>query len=163
MHAHEEGKYSNKEFAGRYTSFTYIHLYWCSTQWLCAVLYRFMSHAVLDLVWQVARSIAEQCRTNLWLAVPDWTLMAQCQCRIAAADYGEKCRFRTNFFPAFRHLHMIFQPYSKNNTIRSRLWKCRVYCFPPPADWTCTGYPFHPPPTPAVWTCRVYPFPPPAV
>ncbi len=34
---------------------------------------RYMSHAVLGLVWQVARSIAEQYRTNPWPAVRDWT------------------------------------------------------------------------------------------
>jgi hypothetical protein len=42
--------------------------------------------------------IAGQCRTNPWPAVPDWTLMPECQCRIEAADYRKKCRCRTNFF-----------------------------------------------------------------
>jgi hypothetical protein len=35
--------------------------------------------------------------------------MPECRCRIEVADYRKKCRCRTNFFPAFRHLHMGFQ------------------------------------------------------
>jgi hypothetical protein len=60
---------------------------------------------------------AGQWRTNPWPAVPDWTLMPECRCR-------------TNFSPAFWHLHMTFSiSYSKNNTISSCLWTCRAYHF----------------------------------
>ncbi len=45
-----------------------------------------------------------QCRTNPKLAVPEWTLMPECRCRIEAAGYQKKCRCRTNFSPAFRLL-----------------------------------------------------------
>ncbi len=55
------------------------------------------------LVLTYGNTIAGQCRTNPWPAVPDWTLMPECRCRTEAADYRKKCRCRTNFFPAFRH------------------------------------------------------------
>jgi hypothetical protein len=46
--------------------------------------------------------------------------------------------------PTFQHLHMIFQAsYIKSNTSSIRLWPCRVYQFPLPVVWTCSGYPFH--------------------
>ena len=77
--------------------------------------------------WSVSK--AGQCQTNPWLMVPVWSLMLECWCQTEAADYRKKCRCWTNLFLAFQHLHMIFKPYSKNNTIRSRLWKCRVYIF----------------------------------
>ncbi len=35
--------------------------------------------------------------------------MPECRCRTEAADYRKKYRCRTNFSPAFRYLHMIFQ------------------------------------------------------
>ncbi len=35
--------------------------------------------------------------------------MPECRCRTEAPDYRKKCRCRTNFSPAFRHLHTIFQ------------------------------------------------------
>jgi hypothetical protein len=35
--------------------------------------------------------------------------MPECRCRTEADDYRKKCRCRTNFYPAFRHLHMIIQ------------------------------------------------------
>ncbi len=73
--------------------------------------------------------------------------MLDCRCRTEAADYRKKCRWRTNFSPAFWHLHMNFQYHSKNknNTNSSYLWTCRVH-------------PFHHHQQQAVWTCRVYPF-----
>ncbi len=55
------------------------------------------------LVLTYRNTIAGQCWTNPWPAVPDWTLMPECRCRTEAADYRRKCRCRTNFFPAFRH------------------------------------------------------------
>ncbi len=58
--------------------------------------------------WKGVKTIAGQCRTNPWPAVPDWTLMPECRCRTEAANYRKKCRFRTDFFPAFRHWHMLF-------------------------------------------------------
>jgi hypothetical protein len=35
--------------------------------------------------------------------------MPECRCRTEAANFRKKCGCRTNFSPAFRHLHMIFQ------------------------------------------------------
>ncbi len=54
-------------------------------------------------------SIAGQCRTNPWPAVPDWTLMSGCCCRTETVDYRKKCWCRSNFSLAFRHLHMMLQ------------------------------------------------------
>jgi hypothetical protein len=66
-------------------------------------------------------------------AVPDWTLMPECRCRTEEADCRKKCRCRTNFRPAFRPFTYDFSIwYSKNNTISSCLWTCRVYNFPLP-------------------------------
>ncbi len=48
-------------------------------------------------------TIAGQCRTIPWPAVPDWPLMPECRCRTEAVDYRKKCRCRINFFPAFQH------------------------------------------------------------
>jgi len=50
------------------------------------------------------KCIAGQWRTNPWPAVPDWILMPKCRCQTQGADYQKKCRCRTNFSPAFRHL-----------------------------------------------------------
>ncbi len=57
------------------------------------------------------KTIAEQCRTNPWPEIPDWTLIPECRCRTSAADYRKNIRCRTNFSPAFRYLHIIFQYY----------------------------------------------------
>ncbi len=54
-------------------------------------------------------TIAGPCQTCPWSAVPDWTLMPEYRCRNETADYRKKCRCRTNFSPALRHFHMIFQ------------------------------------------------------
>ncbi len=35
--------------------------------------------------------------------------MPECRCRTEVANYRKKCRCRTNFSLAFRHLHMICQ------------------------------------------------------
>jgi hypothetical protein len=63
--------------------------------------------------------------------------MLECRCQTEAADNGKKCRCRSNFFPAFRHLHMIFQYNIARYNIRSCLWTCRLYPFPQRALWTC--------------------------
>ncbi len=109
---------------------------------------RCMSHAVLDLVWQVARSIAGQCWTKPWPAVTDWTLMPECQCRTAAADYRKKWRFRTTFFRQsgiYNHITRITQSeavYKSAGCIFSTTCSLNVH-------WVSLS----PPPTPAAWTC----------
>ncbi len=67
-----------------------------------------MAHAP-DFFFMYIHIIAGQCRTYPWPAVPDWTVMPECRCRTEPADYLKKCRCRTYFSPAFRHLYMIFQ------------------------------------------------------
>ncbi len=73
-------------------------------------------------------------------------MMPECRCRTDSTDYRQKCRCWTSFSPVFRHLYIIYDfsiSYSKNNTISSCLWPWRVYRFPLPEVWTCTGYPSH--------------------
>ncbi len=91
--------------------------------------------------WNVVITISGQCRTNPWPAVPDWTLLPECRCRTEGDDYRKKSRCRIKFSPAFSYDFSI--SYSKNNSISSSLWTCRVCHFTLPAVWTCTGYPFH--------------------
>jgi hypothetical protein len=77
--------------------------------------------------------------------------MPVCRCRTEAADYRRKRRFQTNFFsgiPAFTYC--FSQSYSKNNTISSRLWTCRVYPLSLPSVKTCRVYSSH---WLTVWTC----------
>ncbi len=81
-------------------------------------------------------TIAGQCRTNPWPAVRDWILMPKCQCWTVGADYRKKCQCWTNFSPVFWHLHMI------TPSAAVHIWTCRVYHFPIPAVWKCSGYPF---------------------
>ncbi len=50
------------------------------------------------LVLTYGNTIAGQCRTNPWPAVPDWTLMPEWRCRTEAADYWKKCQCRTTIF-----------------------------------------------------------------
>ncbi len=78
-------------------------------------------------------TIAGQCRTNLWPAVPDWPWCWKADAGLKKLTAGKKCRYRTNFSPAFRHLHMIFQHHTALNTSSSRLWTWRVYHFPLPS------------------------------
>ncbi len=84
--------------------------------------------------------------------------MPERHCRTKATDHRKKYRCRICFFPASRHLHMIFRHLITRITPSAEVF-CRAGCIfvPLPAVWTCTATrdPFHHHKTPAVWTCRV--------
>ncbi len=112
--------------------------------------------------------------------------MPECRCWTEAAEYQKKCRRRTNFSPAFRHLHTIFQyniaritpswyiqgisisaghiPFHRQQNgcagcihFRSQQYGRAGIPFYHTAVWSRRMYPF---PEPAKWTCRMYSFPP---
>jgi hypothetical protein len=95
---------------------TVFHLNWWELQVSTYILYsiwrgrqsrrgeRYRVAEITQAKYEYTICIAGQCRINLWPAVPDLTLMPECRCRTEAADYRKKCRCRTNFFQAFRHL-----------------------------------------------------------
>ncbi len=107
--------------------------------------------------------------------------------RTEVADYRKNDDAGLTFLRQDGFTYDFLISYSKNNTISSCLWTCRVYHFPLPTVWMCIGYPFHhhqhqqhgsldvqgvfiftasstdvqvdPFPLPTVWTCRAYTFP----
>ncbi len=105
--------------------------------WSCNSLFRRITLGQIRCTMTTVFYRAGQCQTNPWPAAPDWTLLPECQCRSEAADYRTKCRCGTNYgIPAFTYDFSI--SYSKNNTIRSCLWTCRMYHFPLPAVFPFT-------------------------
>ncbi len=112
--------------------------------------------------WSYLAFIAGQCRTNPRPAVADWTLMLECRWRTEAADYRKKCRRRTNFYPAFRHLIMNFQYHIARTRITPRAAVlgragCITFITTNSSSMNVQGVSLSSPPTQAVWTCRVYP------
>ncbi len=87
--------------------------------------------------------------------------MAECQCQTEAAYYRKKRR--TNFFRHSGITYDFLTSNSKNNTISSRLWTCRVYFFSATCSMDVQGVPFHsqqygrswmsPFLPPAIWKC----------
>jgi hypothetical protein len=71
--------------------------------------------------------------------------MPECRCRTEAANYRKKSEAALTFLwlSGIYIQYDLSISYSKNNTISSCLWTCRVYQFPLPAVWKCTEYPFH--------------------
>ncbi len=73
--------------------------------------------------------------------------MPECRCRTEAADYRKKCRCRTNFSLAFRHLYMIFQYHIARITPPQQLSMdaqgVSLSTTGSLESWTCTGFPFH--------------------
>jgi hypothetical protein len=82
-------------------------------------------------------------RTEFWCRNTDAGLKQLTTGRIADAGLTF---LRNSDIPAFTNDFSI--SYSKNNTISSCLWTCRVCPCPLPAVWTCRVHPFLPP---AVW------------
>ncbi len=73
--------------------------------------------------------------------------MPEYRCRTEAANYRRKCRCRTNFSPAFRYLHLIFQYLIARVTPSAAVYgRARCFTFELFTSWSldvhCIGIPF---------------------
>ncbi len=89
-------------------------------------------------------SIARQCRTNPWPAVPDWPWCRNANAVLKQLTNGNNADAVLTFFPAFRHLVMILSTsYIKGTPAAAVYGRAGAYYFPPPAVGSAWCIPNH--------------------